>query len=403
MNYSKKMVEQNDQNDNGNKKDPCQGYHGILWIRQGDREGAAGTIFFLFVLNQLIYADKYHLLPWIHLNNVSHHVYDASVHGPSRTATTFRVRLLEGYMASSREESNNNGGAGAGAGGFCPGKPILPSSTGQLQSQEILVTGNGVWNSYFEPVSSFDPRQAHNTSCHQLFVLTLTPAQILPGLHLDCPWSVRAWRYGGLADAQRLDHFSLQEWLRHHRERGARMVQKYVRPIASLRRAAILANPPTTTQCLALHVRHSDKANRRKRIKLQTFLPYVEAYLRQVTNGRIYLATDSSAVLERMQETWPLHVVKRVQTQGANVIRSSNRSAVFDLGKYEHHRTNWEVLVDILAMSRCSSFLHGLSAVSEAVHYFNPRLQNRSVNLEDPACMNPDEFSEVLLRNYQKQ
>lgn len=58
----------------------CAGYHGVLHIAQGDKEGAAGTIFFLFVINQLIYADKFNLIPWVHLNNVSHYIYDPKVH-----------------------------------------------------------------------------------------------------------------------------------------------------------------------------------------------------------------------------------------------------------------------------------------------------------------------------------
>lgn len=51
-------------------------------------------------------------------------------------------------------------------------------------------------------------------------------------------------------------------------------------------------------KCLALHIQPWDKANCHKCIKLQTFLPYVQAYLPNVTDGSIYVATNSSAILE---------------------------------------------------------------------------------------------------------
>ena len=55
---------------------------------------------------------------------------------------------------------------------------------------------------------------------------------------------------------------------------------------------------------------------------------------------------------------------------------------ILDDSRDGHHRTNTEVLVDILAMAKCNWFLHGLSAVSEAVFYWNGNLHYRSVNLE---------------------
>jgi hypothetical protein len=61
-------------------------------------------------------------------------------------------------------------------------------------------------------------------------------------------------------------------------------------------------------------------------------------------------------------------------------VRSNDSTPVFTMAS--HHSTNTQVLVDILAMSKCQHLLHGLLAVSEAAHYFNPSLHGRSVNLE---------------------
>lgn len=59
----------------------CDGYQGVYHIAMGDIGGAAGTIFFQFVIGQLIWAEKYNFKPWVYFNNVSYIVYDPIVHG----------------------------------------------------------------------------------------------------------------------------------------------------------------------------------------------------------------------------------------------------------------------------------------------------------------------------------
>lgn len=188
------------------------------------------------------------------------------------------------------------------------------------------------------------------------------------------------------------------------------MVSKYYHPKSHLLEAAEKATQPSmdsaignqqtpnrqdTSKCLAMHIRHSDKANKRDKIALAAFLPYCQAYV-EAGGKLIYLATDSSRVIDKIKEEWPPHVTSAITWQ-RNIIRSPNETAVFDPAvlsyaqengggggqqQQHHHRTNSEVLVDILAMSRCQWLLHGLSAVSEATIYTNLKLHDSSVNLE---------------------
>ena len=48
--------------------DVCFHYDGILLISYADKDGFA-TVFFLYILNQLLYAERHNLLPWIHLDS----------------------------------------------------------------------------------------------------------------------------------------------------------------------------------------------------------------------------------------------------------------------------------------------------------------------------------------------
>lgn len=348
----------------------CSGYDGILHISQGDGEGAAGTIFFLFVVNQLLYARQYNLIPWVHLSNYSHHVYDPVVHGALAPQTIVVNGILQPtWLHYPDPLAQRNIGI--------PGPPPV-DPLGSLT--HYTVSGNGVWNTYFHPVSAFSPA---DLSCQQLPLVRLSYSQIIPGLHLHAPWAVRAWRYGGLPPSLRNDSLSYEAWLRPQRHRAHAIVKQYVQLLPFIQERARKANP--SRKCLAVHIRHSDKGNRRKRIPLHKFIPYMEAYWDVVPDGIVYVATDSSHVLDELQSR------PRLQWQ-ANTQRSNDTTAVFRM--FPHHTTNLQVLVDIQAMASCQWMLHGLSAVSEAVFYLNPHVQN--VNVEVPKHPNVEVFRRML-------
>lgn len=145
----------------------CDGYKGILHISQGDNEGAAGTIFFLFVLNQLLYAEKHSLIPWIHMNNVSHYVYDPIVHGKGDQITFEVQSLVNASWTSFVDSISKQKVAFAGP----PSFPKIQRKT------KVTVTGNGIWDSYFYPVSAFKP---NDVSCQNLPMVRLSHRQIIP-------------------------------------------------------------------------------------------------------------------------------------------------------------------------------------------------------------------------------
>ena len=360
----------------------CDSYTGVLHIAHGDTEGAAGTIFFLFVLNQLIYADMHNLLPWVHLNTVSKYVFDEEVHGSPESVS---FSMLTGMEISSDAQLQSLHPRYGLKNFTYPGS--LVQTKFPLENAIVTVHGNGVWPTYFEPISSFDPLQS---PCPDKPLLRLTQKQIIPELHIHCPWSVRSWRYAGLLKTLKKDELTYDEWFEPQRRRASAIVKKYYRFRPNIRELAQRANP-APQHCLAMHIRHSDKANGRRKIPVEAFLPYVQAYVEASTSPSVYLATDSQLVLDEIQKTWPAHIQRLIRSQGQGIVRSNSSEAVFRSGE-SHDRTNKEVLTDILAMSMCDFMLHGMSAVSEAAIYLNFQLHKRSVNLEDRAHVKPDEF-----------
>jgi hypothetical protein len=363
----------------GNRIHPCSTYDGVLHIQSGDKGAAAGTLFFQYIINQLIYAEMYNLIPFIHLNNITHNVYDEEVHGIGEGL----FLTIPGRLKITMEKDLYHANAGAWPGKPIPVYPMIP--------EKLWFRGNGVWNDYLEPLSHFDP--ALNI-CQSLPYVTFTYAQLNPSMQFYAPWAVRSWEYQFIPPHLRHNTSSvtgLRDWFAPQRSKAHKVVAKYYRFRPSLWQAAVTMIP-RGTNCLAVHIRHSDKGGlARKRIPHQQFLPYIDAYL-QNGGDKVYIATDSSKVLDFVQKEWA-HVNLVVQ---GGIVRSAVFQPVFR--QASHNRTNTEVLIDILAMSRCQFFIHGYSAVSESSHYLNPNLHHHSVDLEDPDHIDANTFGELVKR-----
>jgi hypothetical protein len=355
----------------------CSDYDGILLIALGPKLAAAGTIFFQYVINQLLYAEQHNLQPWVYLSSTLQFIYDAKAHDG-----TVVVMHMEGMVVSWTNESY-------------PGPPVLKDGgAASLQPKQFSFTGDGIWKHYFEAVSDYDPSAAvidtdRQQCLRQQPLLQMTPQHLKPGFHSECPYAVRSWRYGDLPPHIALPSLTYKEWYWPMRQRGHEMVQKYIRFRPHLVEAAQRANPIATKSCLAMHVRHSDKKAGRRVVSLHEFVPYMNAFQR--AGGKdVYVATDSVAVLEELQNATSLTLHSQ-----QDVIRSKDKTAVFKQTD-NHHRTNVEVLVDILALSECAFFLHGRSAVSEAVFYLNLNLHHASVDLEDNKRYTATSFEQVV-------
>ena len=371
----------------------CNGYAGIYHIKSGDVGGAAGTIFFQFVIAQLIYCEMYNLKPWIHMDLTSLHVVDYNVHfynkdenRVSRSQFSMMKGMTIPYLEDYRHPEARY-----------PGPPQLMSPP--LHPHSFSVTGDGVWEHYFEPASDFVPG---DESCEIKPLLTMDLFLITPGLHIYAPWTPRIWRYSILPDYLLGRHLKSREWLEPQRLEGNRITQKYIHPRQELWDAANRVNPSpagkssnTTTDCLGLHVRWTDKEGGRRLIQVDEFLPYVEAY---VNNGGtcVFVATDSGKVLRHIHKTWPAEIRRMLRSQGDHIIRSDDSVPVFQKGATSHHRTNIEVLVDILALAKCRFMLHGLSAVTDSAMYLNYALIYQSVDLEDEHKLSPGDFGVMV-------
>jgi len=147
----------------------------FIKVRGGDRGAGFSTHFFQGVINLLIYAEMHNLVPWGHFD----FEYSKMIWDPNVTGNYTHEMPVASIVAIETEEGGQPGGPK-----HIP--PYDPSATKTLPLQ-----GNGMWNTYFEPLSDFSEDLAR-AGCH-LPLVQLNELQLLPGMHYYSHWALRAW------------------------------------------------------------------------------------------------------------------------------------------------------------------------------------------------------------------
>ena len=255
--------------------------------------------------------------------------------------------------------------------------------------------GNGLWNSYFEPLTPFPFDDA---SCQNKPMYQFTVNQVYTSIHRCSELAVRSWPFRGIPEALSPQNGKVREWLWEHRKRASDVVKRHFKLLPWLEEKVKEANP-NPGKCLATHIRLTDKDTSPVRDKkgLEMYRPYIEAYANATKNdgSPIYIATDDARVIDTINAEWPKETSSRVIMQ-KGVMRSSSETPTFKILENDKHRSNTEALVEMYAMSRCSFFVHGFSGMAEAAVYINPSLHDRSVNIDDEGKLSPEEFAGVV-------
>jgi hypothetical protein len=351
----------------------CSNYQGIMLITHFGTAEGTGTAFFNLIVDQLIYAEMYNLQPWFMPDNLSQPCFDENVHTRQLQTQTFRMVEATPIRAGGEMQCKLIV-RGIRAVFPYPGAPQWDKNVVNL-----TVTGNSLWRTYFRPIST--------VLCQNLQAVDLKPFIDMPGLHKCSPFGVRSWPFRGLPrDVQ--PKGPLQEWFYPMRQRASRILDKYFYLQPEIKQLVDRVNP-VGSRCLALHIRVTDKGNGRHKVPLESFRPYVDVF-----DGDIYLATDDASVIETVS-AWKNGSVRYQES----AFRSTTAEPTFALMKNNTHRTNVESLVDVYAMARCSFFLHGFSAMAEAVIYLNLELHNRSVNLDDAGRLSVEDFRDMIQKS----
>jgi hypothetical protein len=362
----------------------CEGYDGILFISHVFRRAGAGTLFFQSIVDSLIYAEKYNLLPWIWINDAKNGpCYDREFHGQG-------PKINFTHLSGGIKDVIGNGGMTCTANeGKRPGPPDFDS----VEPWNFQLVGNGLWQSYFEPLSHHPYK---DPSCASKPIFEMTPFQVFPGMHRCSEFAVRGWPFKDVPEALLPNGHPMKDWLWNHRQRAAWMVEKYFRVKPEIQAEIDRANPVDDGHCVAAHIRLTDKASGRDKKGLEYYRPYIKAYADANPDGKIYIATDDGNALDAIRRDWTRKITSRVIFQEGAFRSRTEDLPTFELLKNNKHRSNLESLVEIYAMAKCSYFVHGFSGMAEAVVYINPQLHQRSVNIDDEGDISPQQFFNLV-------
>ena len=300
----------------------------VLWIRVVLADDTTVAAFFHSVLSQVLYAERNNLKPWIHLTDAPL-VSDENVHVGERHVTELAV--VDG----------------------------LEGLSGRAENRHFNVTGNGIWNLYFEPVSDFIPG---DRSCDEKPLVSLSTAQV--GQLVSSTSSTELVAL--VKNVQFRPH--LQERVKHVHATGTTV---------------------NDSMCLGVHVRLAGKKERRTAAE---YYLHMEAYVR-AGGTCIYLATDTYKAIKYIHNNFPESITSILRTQGDNIVRSEGGEWPTHMLD-DHHRVNAETLVDVLALSKCKLLLHTNSTLSQTVLNINSEV--RGVDIGDRGRrMSPMQFEKL--------
>jgi hypothetical protein len=332
----------------------CDSFNGVLHIQQGPTEGDPLHVFFQSILAQLIWADQHNFLPWIHLSPTLKHVFDPTVHNDVHE---IRFQMLKGMKIGwARDPLGDNGYK-------FPGKPWHKV----LTPYNFSFSGNGIWEQYFQPVSSFSPG---DLSCTNKPLVTFDSDQQIKSLDYFAPWTPR---FPGSSTSNKL----FQE-RSVNRMQAIRTMGRYIRfnVLMEQNSLCVLPNPEDS---LGIHIESQKSGQSGNHIDVSSFLPFCKAFLEN-GGGDIYLVSNSPDVFHEIFNRWPKNIVEKIvmqQSVNSSLQMKQNGSGL----NTSIHQRNVETLTDILVLSKCSFLLHHNSALAVAALYMNAGLIDRSVNL----------------------
>eukprot|EP01062_Namystynia_karyoxenos_P015866 TRINITY_DN15793_c1_g1_i2.p1 TRINITY_DN15793_c1_g1~~TRINITY_DN15793_c1_g1_i2.p1 ORF type:complete len:591 (+),score=68.73 TRINITY_DN15793_c1_g1_i2:72-1775(+) len=202
---------------------------GVLRIRSGDGPAAFATTFFEYLVNQLVFAERWNLSPWLDFD--------------PRVAT----RVAD--------------------------PPPAPRNA---------------WLAFLQPIGPYRPGLRCGGAPWDGTVVTLGYRYMHRFLHVSEQWAVRGWPYDGSPEwvsRYRADRLSAwdPEYYGAKRRLGARVVRDYFRwrPQVKARAAAAWAELfPRPAAVLGMHFRGTDKGNGRRQVTPSEFLPYAAGWAR---------------------------------------------------------------------------------------------------------------------------
>jgi len=353
-------------------------YNGIFQITSTDIFAGFSTVFFFYVINQIMLAKRFNLLPFVHFEAGSlGHVVNEEYW------TTNNPKIQLNLSSLSYMNCINN---------YLDYEIIQGNE--QERQQNSVIYEHALWTDYFEPITMYTPSLFKDCPVKLVKFNSFCASHILNAVHCH-PESVKAYNYG--SHNRKYDKESIFQMRLH----ASQIVENYIKPLPKYLiqresfRQQIGAN---NSLILGIHLRGTDKGDGRKRTDVHDYIPYIASFFNALPpgSGKLFVATDDSRLLSLLHQNNITNVYSH-----HNVLRSDGDEANFNKFKSKLAVVNEHVYQDILMLSTCDYLLHGDSAVSESVIYLNFNLHYRSVNIDRDDKTSPINFQEQVQKQWE--
>jgi len=233
--------------------------------------------------------------------------------------------------------------------------------------------GENTWNYWFEPVDNQDSITLCENSEKKEYFSNNT--ELYNWYFRSSTFKMYYYMWGETEHKDRSAYD--EEWYRTQRKRRHVILKDYVHIKKDIqeeidRKWDLMFQKDDFV--LGIHMRGTDKGFGRRKVFPEEYFSYIKQFLRYFPNGKIFVATDDAKYFETLKK-------EGIQFESQEVIRSSNRTAVFDLD-VPKYQIGTEILNDIVLLSKCDWIIHSASSVADAAISLNFDLHEKSVHLE---------------------
>ena len=123
---------------------------------------------------------------------------------------------------------------------------------------------------------------------------------------------------------------------------------------------------------IGMHIRGTDKKNEVKLIPISQFIKLAKTYSK---DNQFFIATDEYELLDEIKKTLKGYCIINYDAH-----RSINKEPIHYKNLSNKIKLGEEILIEMLLLSYCDKFIHGISNVALAVLLFNPFLEHICLN-----------------------
>jgi hypothetical protein len=243
--------------------------------------------------------------------------------------------------------------------------------------------GENMWDYYFEPVSDYtynDIKKKLDDPDDPLTKDDITKLRIndLAYLHEFNPHGIYPFPYGFYRYKKNYD----EKWYENQRDKARYFINKYIRIKKYILDEVnqFYNEKMKGYHLVGVHIRGTDKGsqgapkNLLRIIEPDQYIKEIDKYSKKFQDCKIYVATDQQQYLDYVKEIYGDRIIFYP------AIRSSSKVATFKLQDGNNYLKGKEILIESLLLSRCDFLMKCTSAVGEAAIWFNPDLKHIDMN-----------------------